>query len=128
MPPVARSSVPHSRLKWEKFYTRFQTETALACEQALLFGRASRECASPLARSHVLVRLASLAQIGELARRIKRRKNHTLWGGKYLGLSTSCSATFWQLVFRANFSFRANFCIQSNFSSYLLILRYQRSF
>ena len=42
----------------------------LACEQALLFGRAkraSRERRS-LARSRVLARLASLAQIGELAR------------------------------------------------------------
>ena len=58
----------------------------LACEQALLFGqakRASRERASEgrsretagetrgfAARSRVLARLASLAQIGELARRL----------------------------------------------------------
>ena len=87
MPSVARSTIPHSRPKWEKFYTRF-----------LL----ARTCYA--ARSHVLARLASLAQIGELARRLKRRKNHTLWGGTYLGLFTSCSATFWQLlVFRATF-------------------------
>ena len=50
----------------------------LACEQALLFGqtkRASRERASEAprgfaARSRVLARLVSLAQIGELARRL----------------------------------------------------------
>ena len=52
----------------------------LACKQALLFGRASRERASEgllsstprgfVARSRVLARLASLAQIGELARRL----------------------------------------------------------
>ena len=40
-----------------------------------------------------------------------------------LGLSTSCSATFWQLLV-----FRATFCrFLNNFSSYILILRY-RSF
>ena len=43
---------------------------ALACEQALLFGRASRERASEGPRSRVLERLALLAQIGELARRL----------------------------------------------------------
>ena len=45
---------------------------ALACERALLFGRAkqaSRERRS-LARSRALARLASLAQIGELASRL----------------------------------------------------------
>ena len=52
----------------------------IACEQALLFGRANRaarERASerrsregPAPRSRVLARLASLAQIGELARRL----------------------------------------------------------
>ena len=50
----------------------------LACEQALRFGqakRASRERASEgprsfAARSRVFARLASLAQIGELARRL----------------------------------------------------------
>ena len=50
----------------------------IACEQALLFGqatRASRERASEgprgfAARSRVLARLVSLAQIGELARRL----------------------------------------------------------
>ena len=57
----------------------------LACEQVLLFGqakRASREraskgprfplplAASPLARARVLARLVSLAQIGELARKL----------------------------------------------------------
>ena len=50
----------------------------LACEQALLFGRVkrvSREHASERQsregpRSRVLARLASLAQIGELARRL----------------------------------------------------------
>ena len=40
-----------------------------------------------------------------------------------IGLSTSCSATFWQLLV-----FRATFCILNNFSSYLLILRYRSSF
>ena len=43
----------------------------IACEQALLFERvkqASRERAAP--RLLVLARLASLAQIGELARRL----------------------------------------------------------
>ena len=61
--------------------------THRACEQALLFGRASRGCASegpspelPLpparaprsfaTRSRILARLASLAQIGELACRL----------------------------------------------------------
>ena len=50
----------------------------LACEQALLFGQAKqasreRACEAPRdfsARSRFLVRLASLAQIGELARRL----------------------------------------------------------
>ena len=50
----------------------------IACEQALLFGqakRASRERASEgrrgfAARSRALARLVSLAQIGELARRL----------------------------------------------------------
>ena len=55
----------------------------IACEQALLFGqakRASRERASEgpaprgfAARSRVPARLASLAQIGELARRLRFR-------------------------------------------------------
>ena len=68
------------------------------------------------ARSHVLARLASLAQIGELARRLKRRKYHTLWGGTYLGLFTSCSATFWQLlVFRATFFVSSNFLYSEQF-------------
>ena len=40
-----------------------------------------------------------------------------------LGLSTSCSATFWQLLV-----FRATFCILSNFSTYLLILRHRAAF
>ena len=40
-----------------------------------------------------------------------------------LELSTSCSASFWQL-----FVFRPTFCILSNFSSYLLILRYRAAF
>ena len=55
--------------------------TPIACEQALLFGqakRASRERSSEgasaprgfAARSRVLARLTSLAQIGELARRL----------------------------------------------------------
>ena len=39
----------------------------VACEQALLFGRVKRASAP---RSRVLARLASLAQIGELARRL----------------------------------------------------------
>ena len=40
-------------------------------------------------------------------------------GWEWIGLPTSCSATFWQLLeFRATFfSFRATFCILSNFSS-----------
>ena len=48
----------------------------LACEQALLFGlakQASQERSAPrgfAARSRVLARLASLAQIGELAHRL----------------------------------------------------------
>ena len=49
----------------------------LACEQALLFGRVKRvsqerasERQSREERSRVLARLASLAQIGELARRL----------------------------------------------------------
>ena len=55
-------------------------EILLACEQALLFGqakRALRERASEgalggfAARSRVLARLVSLAQIGELARRLR---------------------------------------------------------
>ena len=54
--------------------------SVVACEQALLFGqakRASRERASEgpptrdfAARSRVLARIVSLAQIGEVARRI----------------------------------------------------------
>ena len=54
------------------------TENLLACEQALLLGRVkrvSRERAraggKEAPRSRVLARLASLAQIGELARRLK---------------------------------------------------------
>ena len=58
------------------------SDTYIACEQALLFGRVkrvSRERASGEAargrgllapRSRVLARLASLAQVGELARRL----------------------------------------------------------
>ena len=53
------------------------SESDLACEQALLFGqakRASRERASAprgfAARSRVLARPVSLAQTGELARRL----------------------------------------------------------
>ena len=45
----------------------------VAREQALLFGRASPLSSAPrgfTARSRVLARLASLAQIGELARRL----------------------------------------------------------
>ena len=42
---------------------------------------------------------------------------------KELGLSTSCSVTFWQLLV-----FRATFCILSRLSSYLLIRRYRSSF
>ena len=37
--------------------------------------------------------------------------------GMTVGLCTSCSATFWQLLV-----FRATFCILSNFSGYLLVL------
>ena len=42
----------------------------LACEQALLFGRAKRASRGVAARSRVLARLVSLAQIGEFARRL----------------------------------------------------------
>ena len=56
---------------------QFALSAIVACEQALLFGRlkrVSRERASgarpSLARSRVLARLASLAQIGDLARRL----------------------------------------------------------
>ena len=51
-------------------------DVGVACEQALLFGQASlaRTLSSAprgfAARSRVLARLASLAQIGELARRL----------------------------------------------------------
>ena len=64
--------------------TSFKFWWQLACEQALLFGRVkqvSRERASErLPRSRVLARLASLAQIGELARRLddKRHENFRL--------------------------------------------------
>ena len=60
---------------------------SLACEQALLFGQAkrvSRKRASEgprkgfAARSRVLARLASLAQIGELARRLIAHLNFQL--------------------------------------------------
>ena len=44
-------------------------DSDLACEQAFLFGRASAPRGFA-ARSRVLARLASLAQIGELARRL----------------------------------------------------------
>ena len=65
LPPIPDSPTPP--------YIRY-----LACEQALLFGqakRASRERAREgprglAARSRVFARLASLAQIGELARRL----------------------------------------------------------
>ena len=39
--------------------------TSVACEQALLFGRVKQ-----VSRERVLARLASLAKIGELARRL----------------------------------------------------------
>ena len=43
----------------------------VACEQALLFGQAKRASRERFAaRSRVLARLVSLAQIGELARRL----------------------------------------------------------
>ena len=60
----------------------FYCSSFIACEQALLFGQAkrtSRKCANEgpfscprgfAARLRVLARLASLAQIGELARRL----------------------------------------------------------
>ena len=44
--------------------------TAIACEQALLFGRVKRVSRERAPRSRVLARLASLAKIGELARRL----------------------------------------------------------
>ena len=43
----------------------------LACEQALLFGRVKRVSSGEAPRSRVLARLISLAQIGELARRLQ---------------------------------------------------------
>ena len=47
----------------------------LACEQALLFGQAKRASRERFAaRSRVLARLVSLAQIGELARRLCSNK------------------------------------------------------
>ena len=65
---------------WEKWQlkTSLLLDTGLACKQALLFGQAkqaSRERASDAprglaARSPVLTRLASLTQIGKLARRL----------------------------------------------------------
>ena len=79
---------------WEKTNPEISTsaiskawcDSGIACGQAILFGWASRERASegprslqpllfsapcgPAARSRVLTRLASLAQIGELARRL----------------------------------------------------------
>ena len=42
----------------------------LACEQALLFGQAKQAPRGFAARSRVLARLVSLAQIGELAGRL----------------------------------------------------------
>ena len=68
----------------QKLYSRHDFHSGakairhIACEQALLFGlakQASRESASEAprgfaARSRVHARLASLAQIGELARRL----------------------------------------------------------
>ena len=59
----------------------------IACEQAPLFGqakRASRERTSGFAaRSRVLARLASLAQIGELARRLRFTKIQLERTGKW---------------------------------------------
>ena len=60
-----------SYLKVHKILNPFAPEppvtARVACEQALLFGRVKRASAP---RSRVLARLASLAQIGELARRL----------------------------------------------------------
>ena len=56
--------------------------TFLACEQALLFGQAKRASQERFAaRSRVLARLVSLAQKGELDRRLghfRERENHYL--------------------------------------------------
>ena len=47
-----------------------------------------------------------------------------------IGLSTSCSATFWQLPCISSnfFCFEQLICILNNFSSYFLILTYRSSF
>ena len=81
-PHKAFQLFPEAPFKWRKVvpaastsascvYLRKTLTLLLACEQALLFGRAkraARERASE--RRSVLARLASLAQIGELARRL----------------------------------------------------------
>ena len=72
---------------WKRVCPGHADSSWVTCEQALLFGqakRASRERASEgllssaprgfAARSRVLARLVSLAQIGELARRLRLRR------------------------------------------------------
>ena len=67
-----------------RLYTVYTSSISLACKQALLFGqakRASRASPAPYgfaARSRVLARLASLAQIGEIVRRLLLVL-HTKW-------------------------------------------------
>ena len=48
--------------------------TPMPCEQAFLFGRVKRVSRERAARSRVLARLASLAKIGDLARRLEEIK------------------------------------------------------
>ena len=50
----------------------------VACEQALLFGQAKSAPRGFAAHSRVLARLASLAQTGELARRLERMSSFSL--------------------------------------------------
>ena len=70
----ARAARRKARVEQGRSFCRLEY-LAVACEQALLFGQAkltSRERAPRgfAARSRVLARLVSLAQIGELARRL----------------------------------------------------------
>ena len=51
----------------------FCAATKIACEQALLFGRVRRVSREHVPRSRVLARLTSLAQMGQLARRLGRK-------------------------------------------------------
>ena len=71
--PVRPGKVVHLK-RWTSFFETFPVgpNRSIACEQVLLFGRVKRvlrERASE-PRSRVLARLASLAQVGELACRL----------------------------------------------------------